>query len=295
MAAALADAHREDLIVGRRFWKMSGSGNDFVVFDARGSQPDPWERPDAIQALCARGTGVGADGVVFVADARRPGASLAMRYYNSDGSRGAFCGNATLCITRLATELGLAAPEGLALETDGGVVPSRIGSAGPEIDLPAVTESSATVALPLEPGESRIGFSLVGVPHLVVRCDDVAAIDVEARGRALRNAKFRADGANVNFVSHVGDHWAMRTYERGVEGETLACGSGAIATAILLEAWKESGVDTSLITRSGRLLRVRLRPDGRSWWPTLGGEGRVVFTGELADRAELPDLVAPGA
>lgn len=274
---------------------MSGSGNDFVVFDARGPLADPWERPDAIQTLCARGTGVGADGAVFVADASRPEASLAMRYYNSDGSRGAFCGNATLCITRLATELGLATPEGLALETDGGVVPSRVGSAGPEIDLPVVTESSAAVALPLEPGESRIGFSLVGVPHLVVRCDDVAAIDVEVRGRALRNAGFRAEGANVNFVSRRGDHWSMRTYERGVEGETLACGSGAVATAILLEAWHESGVDTSLVTRSGRLLRVRLRAEGASWGPTLVGEGRIVFTGELGERGDGPDLIETDA
>jgi diaminopimelate epimerase len=280
--------------VVRKFWKMSGSGNDFVVFDARGSLADSWERPDVILALCARGTGVGADGVVFLADARRPGASLAMRYYNSDGSRSAFCGNATLCVTRLATELGIAAQGGLDIETDGGVVPSRLGSAGPEIDLPAVTESSAAVALSLKPGESRIGFSLVGVPHLVVRCDDVLAVDVAERGRALRNSGFRADGANVNFVSRRDDQWSMRTYERGVEGETLACGSGAIAAAILLETWNESGVDTSLITRSGRVLRARLRPDGGSWWPTLGGEGRIVFTGELAERAELSDPAAPG-
>lgn len=262
---------------------MSGSGNDFVVFDARGSRADPWERPDAILPLCARGTGVGADGVVFLADARRPEASLAMRYYNSDSSRVAFCGNATLCVTRLATELGISPPGQLAIETDAGVVPARLGSADPEIDLPIVTESSANVALSLGTGELRIGFSLVGVPHLVVRCDDVLAIDVAERGRALRNSGFRADGANVNFVSRLGDQWSMRTYERGVEGETLACGSGAIATAILLEAWKESAADTSLITRSGRLLRVRLRPDGGSWWPTLVGEGRIVFTGELAE------------
>ncbi len=268
--------------MGRRFWKMSGSGNDFVVFDARGSRTDPWERPDAFLALCARGTGVGADGVVFLADARLPEASLAMRYYNSDGSR-TFCGNATLCATRLATELGVSAPGGLVLETDAGIVRSRLGFAGPEIDLPAVTERSADVALSLEPGERRIGFALVGVPHLVVRCDDVQAVEVAERGRALRGSSYRPDGANVNFVSKLGDRWSMRTYERGVEGETLACGSGAIATAILLEAWNESGTDTSLITRSGRLLRVQLRADGGSWWPTLGGEGRIVFTGELAE------------
>lgn len=264
---------------------MSGSGNDFVVLDARGASSDPWESPEAIQTLCARGTGVGADGVVFVTEARRPGASLAMRYYNSDGSRTAFCGNATLCISRLATELGMTGPAGAVVETDSGLVPSRMGSSGPEIDLPPVTEFSATVQLPLEAGESRIGFALVGVPHVVVRCDDVSAIDVQARGRTLRYADILPAGANVNFVSRAANQWSIRTYERGVEGETLACGSGAIATAILLSVWKESGLETSLVTRSGRVLRVRLRAEGASWWPTLGGEGRLVFTGEIPDEA----------
>ncbi len=262
---------------------MSGSGNDFIVFDVRGSQAEQLEGPEAIRRLCARGTGVGADGVVFVATPRHSGASLAMRYYNSDGSRGEFCGNATLCVTRLAHELRIAPAGGGALETDSGVVPTRMGAAGPEIELPAVTETSATVELGLEPGESQIGFALVGVPHLVVRCADVESIDVAARGQELRNAKFRSGGANVNFVSERDGAWSMRTYERGVEGETLACGSGAIATAILLATWKESGDDTLLIARSGRVLTVRLRRDGASWMPTLAGEGRIVFTGELAE------------
>jgi diaminopimelate epimerase len=275
--------------VGRRFWKMSGSGNDFVVFDVRVEPAGALERPEVIQELCARGTGVGADGVVFVAEAEHADASLAVRYYNSDGSRGEFCGNAILCVTRLAAELGVAPRGGrLALETDSGVVPARIGARGPEIDLPAITVVSASVDIELEPGELRIGFALAGVPHLVVRCEDVETVDVATRGRALRHSEFRAAGANANFVSERDGVWSMRTFERGVEGETLACGSGAIATAILLAAWKESGDETSLITRSGQALTVKLRRDEGGWMPTLGGEGRVVFTGELADGVETP-------
>jgi diaminopimelate epimerase len=274
--------------MSRRFWKMSGSGNDFVVFDSRGygSDLDPLERSAAIERLSARGTGVGADGVVFVAQGGSSRASLAMRYYNSDGSRGAFCGNATLCVTRLAAELGCVPAGGLMLETDSGLVPARIGPSGPEIDLPPVTESSNEVpSLALESGESRIGFALVGVPHLVVRCDDVERAPVFERGRGLRYAPFRADGANVNFVSNDGGEWRIRTYERGVEGETLACGSGAIASAILLNQWNESGESTSLRTRSGLVLTVRLRRQGGSWSPTLAGEGRIVFTGEIDELA----------
>ena len=213
---------------------MSGSGNDFVVFDARSEPEGALGRPEAIQALCARGTGVGADGVVFVSTAGRPDASLAMRYYNADGSLGEFCGNATLCVTRLAAELGIGTEQGLVLATDSGLVPAKMGAAGPEINLPSVTLVWPSVDIELEPGERRIGFALAGVPHLVVRCDEVAKVDVGTRGRYLRHSTFRAAGANVNFVSERGGAWSIRTFERGVEGETLACGSGAIASAILL-------------------------------------------------------------
>jgi diaminopimelate epimerase len=267
---------------------MSGSGNDFVVFDSRGagSGADALERPEAIQALCSRGTGVGADGVVFVAEPRRAGASVAMRYYNSDGSRGAFCGNATLCVTRLAAELGLARHGEVVIEIDGGVVPARLGADGPEIDLPTVVDVSTSVdVLDLAPGESRMGFALAGVPHLVVRCGDVEAVDVVERGRALRNSSYRTEGMNVNFVSGRAGDWKIRTYERGVEDETLACGSGAISAAILLSRWSEGGDSTSLVTRSGRALTVRLRREGEGWRPTLAGEGRIVFTGELPESA----------
>ncbi|MGH7621945.1 MAG: hypothetical protein ACREMU_06360, partial [Gemmatimonadaceae bacterium] len=126
--------------MGRRFWKMTGSGNDFVVFDSRSAGREPLERPDAVQTLSARGTGVGSDGVVFLAPATLPGAEVAMRYYNADGSRATFCGNATLCITRLANELGLSPQGSLALESDLGVIATRMVAGRPEIDLPAVHE-----------------------------------------------------------------------------------------------------------------------------------------------------------
>jgi diaminopimelate epimerase len=289
----VADPHRKDLTVGSRFWKMSGSGNDFVIFDSRGVdlETGSWERPEAVRALCARGTGVGADGVVVLTEPSYAGAALAMRYYNSDGSRGAFCGNATLCVTRLARELGVSRGGALTLETDSGLVPARMGDTGPEIDLPAVTESALDVSeLPVDPGERRIGFALAGVPHLVVRCEDVEEVPLSERGRTLRHSNFRPGGANVNFISSRHGRWFMRTFERGVEGETLACGSGAIATAILLARWNESGDTTSLITRSGRALSVRLSREGESWKPTLAGEGRVVFTGELTEWSAALDL-----
>ena len=157
---------------GRPFYKMSGSGNDFVMVDARQDPPGRLAEPGVIQQICARGTGVGADGIVFL----EPSDSAAVRltYLNADGTRADFCGNATLCTTRLATELGIGSPKGLQIETDNGLVAARIDDSRPEIDLQPVSEVSPEAAdIPAESGERRIGFAKVGVPHLVILRDDV--------------------------------------------------------------------------------------------------------------------------
>lgn len=275
---------------GRAFAKMSGSGNDFVFLDARdGEAPDPLETREWIRAACARGTGIGADGVVFLGRPRSAGAAAEVRYYNSDGGRAALCGNATLCATRLAADLGLGAGDGFALDTDSGRLGVRMRGRRPEIDLGRVTEVRLDMAgVELEAGEGRMGFAVAGVPHLVLLTDDVDAVDVRRRGAALRShAAVGPAGANVNFVSRDGaGAWRMRTFERGVEGETLACGTGAVASGILLAAWGLAAADGALEleTRSGLRLGVtpRREADG-SWRPSLAGEGRVVFRGELGE------------
>jgi diaminopimelate epimerase len=132
-----------------------------------------------------------------------------------------------------------------------------------------------------------MGFATVGVPHLVIDCDDISTVDVVGRGRPLRHDPSLPKGANANFVSARTDGksgWRLRTYERGVEAETLACGSGAVATAILLTVWgKASDRLVEIETRSGRMLGVRLQRNGGAWHPTLIGEGRVVFEGTLSE------------
>jgi diaminopimelate epimerase len=145
--------------------------------------------------------------------------------------------------------------------------------------MPPVAESQPAFEAALEPGERRIGYARVGVPHLVVACADIEKVDVENRGRALRFLPSLKAGANVNFVSRRGSDWAYRTYERGVEEETLACGSGSVATAAMLMAWDGEGDPVTLITRSGAPLRVSFS-NGQT---TLSGEGRLVFQGELRD------------
>jgi diaminopimelate epimerase len=270
----------------RRFYKMSGSGNDFIIFDARQEPVGALDDQIVIQALCERGTGVGADGVVFLEPAEQGGIDFRMRYFNSDGLPAALCGNAALCVTRLASDLGAGSPDGMLFGTDSGVVSARMVGPLPEIDLLPAREVRPTVDVALIPGERRIGYAVTGVPHLVLLCDSVDQVDVVGRGRALRmDPAFRPNGANVNFIATRPDgSWAIRTYERGVEGETLACGTGATASAVLLNVWGLSGTETTLVTRSGRPLTVRLREDGQDVWPMLRGEGRLVFTGDLADR-----------
>lgn len=270
----------------RRFYKMSGSGNDFVVFDARQEPTGALEDAVVIQALCARGTGVGADGVVFIEPTKEKGADFRMRYFNSDGSPADLCGNAALCVTRLAADLGAGARDGMRFETASGVLSARMNGALPEVDMPAVTRVEPDVKIALAEGEHRIGFAQAGVPHLVVLRDELDSLDVVARGRELRlDESLRPWGANVNFLARSDDGtWRIRTYERGVEGETLACGTGAIASAIVLAAWGESQLEATFTTKSGRTVTVTLKRDGATWLPTLRAEGRLVFTGELADR-----------
>jgi diaminopimelate epimerase len=270
-------------IEGQRFYKMTGSGNDFVVFDASAGAVGHLENPETIRSLSARGTGVGADGVVFVEKSGK--GDVRMRYYNSDGSEAALCGNASLCSTRLAVELGLAQGGGFVLYTAAGALKARIRDGLPEVDLEPVQDVRPDAAdLGRLRGESRLGYACAGVPHVVVEIPDIEAADVTGRGSELRHHPALREGANVNFVSKRTDgSFTYRTFERGVEAETLACGTGAVATAILLSSWGESAKETVLWTRSGLPLTVSLRHEKDAWLPSLRGEGRIVFEGEIRD------------
>ena len=268
---------------GQHFYKMTGSGNDFVVFDSSDGAVAHLENVETIRSLSARGTGVGADGVVFIERAGE--GDVRMRYYNSDGSEASLCGNASLCSTRLAVDLGLAQAGGFVLHTAAGALRARIRDNLPEVDLEPVRDVRPEAReLGIKRDERRMGFALVGVPHVVVEIPEIEAADVSGRGPELRNHRSLTDGANVNFVARRPDgSFTYRTFERGVEDETLACGTGAVATAIMLSDWGESGRETVLWTRSGLPLTVTLRRDGDAWLPSLRGEGRIVFEGALRD------------
>jgi diaminopimelate epimerase len=271
--------------MGTPFFKMSGSGNDFVILDGRVSPPDAWST-ERIVSVCHRRHGVGADGLVVLTEAG-PNA-VRMTFFNADGSRAAMCGNAALCSTRLSARLGLGAAEGMTLVTDAGSYRTR--SVEPadraELNLADVVMPAPVPGLDPAPGELSISWTIVGVPHLVIRVADVEDVDLIGRGRTLRfHPALGPAGANANFVSPpraAGDPWLIRTYERGVEAETLACGTGTVAAGLAVA--DESGLPVSFRSRGGALLSVSATVDGaRATDVWLCGQGRLVFEGMLAD------------
>lgn len=266
-----------------KFWKMSGSGNDFVFIDGIGRPQDAAVAadPDFVRTVSALHTGVGADGVAIFRAA--DDADFALTYFNRDGSEGELCGNASLCAVRLSTELGIARQSGLRFTTLAGTIHGRIRGGRPEVDLQPVQAMRPDAGIDRQPAEQAMGFANTGVPHLVIRTEALTDIPLDTRGPELRYHSSLPSGANVNWVARRPGGWAMRTYERGVEAETLACGTGAVACAALLRAWGETSDATALLTRSGQELEVRFRDQDGLWHPTLAGEGRIVFEGQLRE------------
>jgi diaminopimelate epimerase len=213
---------------GQHFYKMTGSGNDFVVFDAANGAAERLENTETIKALSARGTGVGSDGVVFLETAGQ--GDIRMRYYNADGSEASLCGNASLCSTRLAVELGLAQAGGFILHTAAGSLRARIRDNLPEVDLDPVTD--------VHPDASDLGIKK-GERRPATRCGVSRAVEVPKSTRQTCQAGVRSqisiptDGANVNFVAQRHDGSFTYRTERGVEAAD-GVWDGAVATAIML-------------------------------------------------------------
>ena len=272
---------------GATFYKMSGSGNDFVMLDGRDTSPAEWSA-ERIRSACDRRDGVGADGLLILTP--EADTTVRMTFWNCDGSPANMCGNAALCSTRLAAQLDMAPASGMTLATGAGPFPTRCVGTGnlaelnlPDFDLPAPVPGMA-----LAPGELWIRKAVVGVEHLVTRVADLEGFDLPVRGRAQRfDPAIAPKGANANFVAEPaspGGPWRIRTYERGVEAETLACGTGTVAAAVALAALGEAELPLTFASRSGRELFVRaMIRGGRATDVWLRGEARLVFTGTLAD------------
>jgi diaminopimelate epimerase len=264
-----------------RFTKMNGAGNDFVVVDNRadGLTLDPAQ----IARLCDRQRGIGADGLLMVESAQG-GADFRMRYYNADGGEAEMCGNGARCFARYARRFTPQAGE-LSFETPAGVIRARFEGEQVAIRMSDPHSWAGPRDLDLA-GHSRTVHAVnTGVPHAVAFVEDLDAVDVTAEGRALRfHPAFAPAGTNANFAQVLGpDSLALRTYERGVEGETLACGTGVCAAA-LIHASRSGGVTPVFVrVRGGETLRVAFRREGDATTDViLTGPADFVFEGEIS-------------
>ena len=269
------------------FLKMHGAANDFVVIDHR--RPFLPEPHDAlVRRLCDRRRGVGADGVLLLeGDAEL---DFAMRYYNADGGPADYCGNGARCVARLALDLGLGHDDEVRFRTAVGPQSARRGAGGRGIDLHFGRVAGEPEPLSVEAQGRRFDghFVRAGVPHFVVAVERVEWTPVPEWGAALRqHPRFAPAGANVDFVAALGPgRIAMRTYERGVEAETLACGSGAIASALVAEARGERSPVT-VVTAGGDELVVAFREVESGRDVRLGGPAEIAFRGEWMEPAAV--------
>ena len=271
---------------GTVFYKLTGSGNDFIALDGRYVTVQDVS-PALVSAICDRRHGAGADGVILLDSRTGPDVHFSFHFWNSDGSEGPMCGNGALCATRLATVLGFAPPEGeVRFSTRAGIHRGWIMEENrSEIALPDCALPTARPEVAIQLGERTPMVAAPSVPHLVLEVDDLDGVDLPSRGPRLRHdPALGPGGANVDWVAAAADAtWRMRTYERGVEGETLACGTGAVACALTLGVSGRATSPVRIWTRSGLPLDVSWAARGtRAASIRLRGEGRVVFRGILS-------------
>jgi diaminopimelate epimerase len=260
------------------FSKMAGGGNDFVVIDNRTAKVA--DAGELTRRICTRALSVGADGLILVEPSVR--ATFRMRYYNSDGGLATFCGNGTRCAARFAF-VNVIAGRKMTIETDAGIVGAEIGDGG-QVTLALPPPQSFRAQRPLAIGRQTIRGSsiLVGVPHYVVFLrDDLWSQNIAPLGSAIRRHPDLVPdgGANANFVVVRDEHAIeVRTYERGVENETMACGSGVVASAVTSALFGRVKSPVSVLTRSGITLEVSFTlRDGYADGVRLKGDARLIY------------------
>jgi diaminopimelate epimerase len=213
------------------FTKMNGAGNDFVLLDNRSGLIRL--NSDEIAFLCDRHRGIGGDGVLLLENPTN-GADFRMRYYNSDGGEAEMCGNGARCFARFANKVAGPFSE-VSFETPAGIIRAKLDAEQVTVNLSPPHGLALNRKLQIQGEELTIHLLNTGVPHVVVVVDDLDATPVLELGKTIRyHSEFRPRGTNVNFVKALGPKKiAIRTYERGVEGETLACGTGVTAGALI--------------------------------------------------------------
>ncbi len=267
------------------FVKMSGSGNDFILIDHRSGGLDESVLDGFVAGICRRRLSVGADGVILIEPSQT--ADFRWRFFNADGSGAEMCGNGARCAARFAYHQGICGRD-MRFETGAGLVGAQVSGARVKVRL--TDPHSLRLEAPVEVAGETLMLSSIntGVPHVVVSVEEVDEVDVSALGRAIRfHGQFAPDGTNVNFICREPSGGiAIRTYERGVEGETLACGTGAVAGALVAACRFGRPSPVPVRTRSGETLTVFFRhSDGRFRDIHQEGEARFIYAGVLNPEA----------
>lgn len=267
------------------FWKMHGSGNDFLVVSLPNDNLNLESLGEFTRNVCRRGMGLNTDGVIFIAPSAEE--DFDWRYINADGTEGEMCGNGAMVGARYAVELGIA-PASCAFNTPSGVVHAEVRGEHVSLRMINARQGARNLVFDAMPGVAFDWYE-IGVPHVVGFVNDAdAVINLDTIGRSIRHdPQLQPAGANVNLVHRMNDHTIrMRTYERGVESETLACGTGAVCSAI---AAVRRGMVVQPVTvraSSGMELTVSWRDSGEiAVEITLAGIARIVARGELLPEA----------
>ena len=267
------------------FFKMSGSGNDFIVIDNRRRIVNEKELSKFISSVCRRKMSVGADGMILIEPSDN--ADFSWRFYNSDGSRAEMCGNGARCAARFAYVNGIAG-QLLSFETDAGIISAQVKDDRARVRMPDPLDLHLDHSIELANGAERVSSINTGVPHVVVMRDTIEQVDVCGLGREIRNHQaFAPDGTNVNFICLRGkQQLAIRTYERGVENETLACGTGSIAGALVAARKLKWTSPIDMLTRSGESLTIHFADDKAAFSDVyLEGDARIIYTAQLGNDA----------
>ena len=256
------------------FYKYQGTGNDFVIIDNRLGY-FPKNDTKLVAKMCDRKFGIGADGLMLLEKPTVPEDDFVMVYYNADGNESTMCGNGGRCLVAFAAFLGVVKDHATFTAVDGKHTATIDGDAV-RLQMQNVTEVNTY---------ERYLFLDTGSPHHVMKVDNLQAYDVKMNGSAIRNgAPYFAEGTNVNFVERVGtDRYAVRTYERGVEDETLSCGTGVTAVAIGMHELGEVESSTVQIETPGGELEVSFEANGSGYKEVyLTGPAKQVFKGEFS-------------
>ncbi|MGA3116165.1 MAG: diaminopimelate epimerase [Syntrophobacteraceae bacterium] len=273
------------------FTKMTGSGNDFIIIDNRALKMPKEQGRELAVSACRRKVSVGADGLILIENDIE--ADFRWQFFNADGSEAEMCGNGARCAARFARLKGIVDKDRLSFSTLAGLIEAQVSGECVKVGMPRPHGMEIDFPVVLDDCLLQLGFINTGVPHAVFFAGSEAqleGLDVFERGRCIRfHQRFQPAGSNADFAFVSSPHHiSIRTYERGVEAETLACGTGSIAAALLAAAKNLVASPVEVLTRSGETLVVhfeKISQDGGINFSAvfLEGDAKVVYDAELWD------------